>query len=105
MIRELNHWWNGVQHRLQCIQPPHARRVVILVLGGIVLLLGMVLIVLPGPGSLVIPAGLAILALEFQWARQCLNNVKRVGCYVARKTAPLTMQRTGVPPPPLREVV
>ncbi|MFM1769589.1 MAG: putative transrane protein [Verrucomicrobiota bacterium] len=38
-------------------------------LGGGVLMLGVVLLVLPGPGSLVIPAGLAILAREFTWAR------------------------------------
>jgi len=49
------------------------RRIVIGVLGGTVVALGLALLVLPGPGLLVIPAGLAILALEFAWARRWLR--------------------------------
>lgn len=54
----------------------HIRRVVIGVVGGTVLALGVVLIVLPGPAFLVIPAGLAILAIEFAWARQWLRSAR-----------------------------
>ena len=54
----------------------HARRVVIFVVGGTVLLFGVVLIFTPGPAILVIPIGLAILATEFMWARNLLNKVK-----------------------------
>jgi len=50
------------------------RRVIVAVAGSLVLLLGIALIVLPGPAFLVIPAGLAILATEFEWARRWLNN-------------------------------
>lgn len=50
------------------------KRVVILVVGGTVLLLGVALIVLPGPAVVVIPAGLAILAIEFAWARRWLRS-------------------------------
>ena len=53
-----------------------ARKVVVLVIGGSVLLFGMALIVLPGPALLVIPAGLAILASEFVWARRWLERFK-----------------------------
>lgn len=49
-----------------------ARRVVVIVVGFTVLVLGVVLIVLPGPAVLVIPLGLAILATEFVWARRLL---------------------------------
>lgn len=49
-----------------------ARRVVVIVVGFTVLVLGIVLIVLPGPAILVIPLGLAILATEFVWARRLL---------------------------------
>jgi hypothetical protein len=38
--------------------------------GGIVLLAGIAMIALPGPAVLVIPAGLAILATEFEWAHR-----------------------------------
>ncbi len=52
------------------------RRIAIAVVGGTVLLFGVVLIVLPGPAILVIPLGLAILALEFAWARIWLAKFK-----------------------------
>ena len=54
-----------------------ARRIAISIVGGTVLLLGMAMLVLPGPGLVVIPLGLAILGLEFAWARLWLRRVKR----------------------------
>jgi len=53
-----------------------ARRMVVLVIGGTVLLLGVAMLVLPGPGLVVAPAGLAILATEFLWARRLLTRVR-----------------------------
>ena len=44
------------------------------VVGGTVLAFGIALIVLPGPAFIVIPAGLAILALEFAWAKRWLRS-------------------------------
>ena len=44
------------------------RKIIIGVLGGTVLVSGVLMIALPGPAILVIPAGLAILATEFEWA-------------------------------------
>lgn len=41
------------------------------------LLLGLFLLVLPGPGVLTIAAGLAILAIDFAWARNLLDWMKR----------------------------
>ena len=52
------------------------KRIVVTVVGGTVLVLGIVLIVLPGPAFLVIPAGLAILAVEFAWARHWLRSAR-----------------------------
>jgi hypothetical protein len=52
------------------------RRVLIAFVGGTVLLFGIALIVLPGPAILVIPAGLAILAIEFAWAKHWLDKFK-----------------------------
>jgi tellurite resistance protein TerC len=48
------------------------RKVVIALVGGAVLLAGIVMIVLPGPAIVAIPAGLGILALEFEWAERWL---------------------------------
>jgi uncharacterized protein (TIGR02611 family) len=53
-----------------------ARRVAISVVGGTVLLAGVAMIVLPGPAFVVIPLGLAILGLEFAWARHWLRKVR-----------------------------
>lgn len=53
-----------------------ARRIVIAVVGTTVLMIGLALLVLPGPAFVVIPTGLAILGLEFAWARHWLHKVK-----------------------------
>lgn len=52
------------------------RKVVIAVIGVSVLLIGAAMIFLPGPAIIVIPAGLAILATEFGWARILLSRLK-----------------------------
>lgn len=52
------------------------RRLIIAVVGFTVLAIGIALIVLPGPAFIVIPTGLAILSLEFAWARNLLNRMK-----------------------------
>lgn len=46
------------------------RKVMIALIGGSVLLIGVIMIVTPGPAIIVIPVGLAILATEFAWARR-----------------------------------
>lgn len=53
-----------------------ARRIVVALVGGAVLLVGVIMMVTPGPAIVVIPAGLAILALEFAWARHALNRIR-----------------------------
>lgn len=54
-----------------------ARRIVIAVTGGTIVLLGTVMLLTPGPGLLVIVAGLGILGLEFAWAKRWLAQVKK----------------------------
>lgn len=53
-----------------------ARKVVVALVGGTVVLVGVVMLVTPGPAFLVIPSGLAILALEFAFARRWLRYLK-----------------------------
>ncbi len=57
---------------------PHspARRIAVGIAGGIVLLAGAAMIVLPGPAFIVIPLGFAILASEFDWARRWAEKTK-----------------------------
>ena len=55
-----------------------ARRIVVGVVGASVLLLGVIMLVTPGPALIVIPLGLAILAIEFVWARQWLHKLREM---------------------------
>lgn len=59
---------------LLSLVPP--RRIAVSVAGGVVLAAGAAMLVLPGPGLLVIAGGLAILATEFAWARRSLDRVR-----------------------------
>ena len=45
-------------------------------MGGAVTIAGLAMLVLPGPGLLVVVAGLAILGTEFAWARRRLDQAK-----------------------------
>jgi tellurite resistance protein TerC len=53
-----------------------ARRIVITIVGSTILLLGIIMIVTPGPAFVFIPVGLAILGLEFAWARSWLRRLR-----------------------------
>ena len=53
-----------------------AKRLIRIVIGFTVLLIGIVMIALPGPAIIVIPIGLGILATEFIWARNLLKRFK-----------------------------
>jgi uncharacterized protein (TIGR02611 family) len=57
---------------------PIARKIVVGVIGGTVVLVGIILLITPGPATVVIPIGLFILASEFAWARHVLRRGKRV---------------------------
>ena len=52
------------------------KRLIIGVVGVTIVLIGIALLVLPGPAFIVIPIGLGILATEFVWARRLLKKVK-----------------------------
>jgi tellurite resistance protein TerC len=43
--------------------------------GGVIVALGLLLLVTPGPALLVIPAGLGVLALEFETPRRWRNRL------------------------------
>jgi uncharacterized protein (TIGR02611 family) len=55
------------------------RRAFRIVAGFTLLLAGVVMIVTPGPGWLVIFLGLGLLAAEFAWARRLMERMKREG--------------------------
>lgn len=54
-----------------------AKQFAVTIVGAALLLVGLALMVLPGPGILVIVAGLAVLASEYVWAQTLLRRAKR----------------------------
>ena len=62
---------------LQTIE--QVRRIFRVVAGFTLLLAGVVMLVTPGPGWLVILLGLGLLAAEFVWARRLMDRIKREG--------------------------
>lgn len=81
MMERLRAWQEKATARFGLDSRPTIRKVVIAVIGFTVLLIGIIMIALPGPAVIVIPVGLAILATEFAWARRIL---RRGSVFVAR---------------------
>jgi len=72
-----------------------ARRIAIAIVGGSVLVVGVAMIVLPGPAFVVIPLGLGILSLEFAWARSWLRKARAKAAALAHNL----QRRSGGQPP------
>jgi tellurite resistance protein TerC len=68
------------------------RKLFVAIAGFTVLLIGIAMIVLPGPAVVVIPLGLAILATEFVWARSLLKKTRET---IVRKTPDRLKRKTG----------
>jgi uncharacterized protein (TIGR02611 family) len=62
---------------------PIVKRVLVGFVGGLITLLGVVALVAPGPGWLIIFTGLGILASEFAWAARVLTSAKGVASRAA----------------------
>jgi uncharacterized protein (TIGR02611 family) len=56
--------------------PAPLRKLIVGVIGGTIVLIGVAMIVLPGPAFIVIPVGLGILATEFAWARRAVRRAR-----------------------------
>ena len=69
-------WLQAFSRRTGLDRNPRIRKFVVALIGGTILLIGLVLVVLPGPAIVVIPVGLAILASEFAWARRIIRRGK-----------------------------
>ena len=69
-------WVSRVTNAVGLSELPALRRLIVGVVGGTLLLIGIALVVLPGPAFIVIPMGLALLASEFAWARRAIRRAK-----------------------------
>ena len=82
--RRLKEWlaaerpWRTIRQTLGLDKlSPLARRIVVGIAGACLLAAGVAMIVLPGPAFVVIPLALAVLAIEFAWARQLFRKAQR----------------------------
>jgi tellurite resistance protein TerC len=71
-----------------------AKRIAVSVIGGSVLLIGLLLLVLPGPGLPIIFLGLTLLATEFVWARLWLRRLR----VSTRRAGRKALRRKKTPP-------
>jgi uncharacterized protein (TIGR02611 family) len=62
------------ERRAEHLQRGRLYRLLVMVAGAMVTMAGLALLVLPGPAFVVIPIGLAMLALEFAWAERLLDR-------------------------------
>jgi tellurite resistance protein TerC len=79
------------------------KRLAKIVFGFTLLAIGVALLVLPGPGWLIIALGLALLAGEYVWARNLLDRLKQLGGKLrrsppARPDTPAPPDRSAAPP-------
>lgn len=70
-----------------------AWRIGVAVLGGTITVLGAIFLITPGPGWLIIFAGLGILASEFAWADRALIKTKMLAIKAAQKALPPAKRR------------
>ena len=53
-----------------------SKRIAVTVIGAAIIVAGVVMLVLPGPGIVVIVLGLAVLATEYVWAATALEHAR-----------------------------
>ena len=71
-----------------------AKRIGIAIVGGSVTLIGIALIVLPGPAIVVIPIGLSILGTQFEWPRRYLRKARDLATRVKEKASARSSTRS-----------
>ena len=84
----MNRWLQKWVARFGLESRPRLRRFLIGTIGFSVVLIGLVMIVLPGPAIIIVPLGFAILASEFAWARRVWRRGTILVSRIRRKSAP-----------------
>ena len=64
----------------------NSKRIAVSIVGAVVVVAGLALLVLPGPGILVVVLGFAILGTEYAWARAGLERTRKAADTAGRRT-------------------
>jgi len=75
----------------------HARKVLTISVGTVLLVVGIALLVLPGPGIPLIVIGLTLLGAHFAWARNLRERLVKAGKSLARRLRELTSRSNPEP--------
>ena len=70
MLDKVNGFWGKLFSAL----PHPVRWFLSVIIGFIVVIVGIIMMPLPGPGTLIVLVGLTLLSLEFEWARQLVKE-------------------------------
>ena len=84
----MNRWLQKCIARFGLESRPRLRRFLIGTIGFSVVLIGLVMIVLPGPAIIIVPLGVGILASEFAWARRVWRRGTILVSRIRRKPVP-----------------
>lgn len=68
--------WRGMIRRRPWLNTVY--KVLVTTLGGLIVIVGLILVPLPGPGWLIVFIGLTLLGTEYHWARRLLGWLRRV---------------------------
>lgn len=69
-------WSCAILERMDFLKR-HGKRIALESLGWLLVAMGVAALVLPGPGLLLLFAGMALLALQYEWAERRLHHVRR----------------------------
>ena len=83
----MKRWIDKLLRLLGVANIPRVRKIFVGVVGLTILLIGVVMILLPGPAFIVIPLGLAVLSTEFVWAKRWLEKVREMFDKTKRRLA------------------
>ena len=78
------------ERREQHVRRSRIYRIAFAIAGAVVTLAGVAMLITPGPAFVVIPIGLAMLALEFAWAEHLLDRALHQAEVAQRKAAATT---------------
>ncbi len=74
---------------MKTVMKRHAKRTAVFVVGWAIVIAGLAMLVLPGPGLVVVIAGLSVLGIEFAWARRMRDAAQEKAKATANKARSL----------------